>query len=109
MGPAAQEGIALVFPDTSPRGAGVAGEDDDWDFGTGASCNRRTGAAPLTPSSPCTGAGFYVNATNPKYARHYNMLTHVTLELPEVIQAAGLPIVSMLFPSCVRASASLRR
>lgn len=72
MGPAAQEGIALVFPDTSPRGAGVAGEDDDWDFGT--------------------GAGFYVNATNPKYARHYNMLTHVTLELPEVIQAAGLPI-----------------
>jgi S-formylglutathione hydrolase len=32
---AAQAGIALVFPDTSPRGAGVAGEDDDWQLGTG--------------------------------------------------------------------------
>ena len=28
-------GIALLFPDTSPRGAGIDGEDDDWDFGTG--------------------------------------------------------------------------
>lgn len=28
-------GIALVFPDTSPRGAGIEGEDKDWDFGTG--------------------------------------------------------------------------
>lgn len=33
---AGQEGLAVVFPDTSPRGAGIAGEDDDWDFGTGA-------------------------------------------------------------------------
>jgi S-formylglutathione hydrolase len=33
---AGQEGIAVVFPDTSPRGAGIEGEDDDWDFGTGA-------------------------------------------------------------------------
>ena len=32
---AAQRGIALLFPDTSPRGAGIEGEDDDWDFGTG--------------------------------------------------------------------------
>jgi S-formylglutathione hydrolase len=32
---AAEEGIAIVFPDTSPRGAGVEGEDDSWDFGTG--------------------------------------------------------------------------
>lgn len=32
---AASEGIALIFPDTSPRGAGIAGEEDDWDFGTG--------------------------------------------------------------------------
>ncbi|KZT02398.1 carbohydrate esterase family 1 protein [Laetiporus sulphureus 93-53] len=72
LGSAAQEGIALLFPDTSPRGAGIEGEDDDWDFGT--------------------GAGFYLNATNPKYSKNYNMLTHVTLELPEVIQVAGLPI-----------------
>lgn len=32
---AGKEGIALVFPDTSPRGAGVEGEDDDWQLGTG--------------------------------------------------------------------------
>jgi S-formylglutathione hydrolase len=72
MKDAASEGIALVFPDTSPRGAGVEGEDKDWDFGT--------------------GAGFYLNATNPVYSKHYNMLTHVTLELPQVIEAAGIPI-----------------
>ncbi|KAI0803327.1 carbohydrate esterase family 1 protein [Irpex lacteus] len=72
LGPAAKEGIAILFPDTSPRGAGIEGETDSWDFGV--------------------GAGFYVNATNPKYAKHYNMLTHVTEELPKVIQDAGLPI-----------------
>ncbi|KAI0706120.1 carbohydrate esterase family 1 protein [Cytidiella melzeri] len=72
LGPAAKEGIAMLFPDTSPRGAGIEGETDDWDFGV--------------------GAGFYVNATNPKYAKHYNMLTHITEELPKVIETAGLPI-----------------
>ncbi|KAJ7071204.1 carbohydrate esterase family 1 protein [Mycena amicta] len=45
FGPASTEGIAILFPDTSPRGAGVDGEDADWDFGT--------------------GAGFYLNATKP--------------------------------------------
>ncbi|KAF8642000.1 hypothetical protein AX16_009722 [Volvariella volvacea WC 439] len=69
---AATQGLAILFPDTSPRGAGIAGEDDDWDFGT--------------------GAGFYLDATNPKYAKHYNMAAFVTEELPKVIQAAGLPI-----------------
>ncbi|PSR76697.1 hypothetical protein PHLCEN_2v8294 [Hermanssonia centrifuga] len=72
FGPAAKEGIAILLPDTSPRGAGIEGEADDWDFGV--------------------GAGFYLNATNPKYAKHYNMLEHVTVELPKVIEAAGLPI-----------------
>ena len=42
----------------SPRGAGVEGEDEDWDFGT--------------------GAGFYVNATTEKWAKHYNMYDYVT-------------------------------
>lgn len=50
---AAEAGIALVFPDSSPRGAGVEGEDADWDFGT--------------------GAGFYLDATSDKYKQHYNM------------------------------------
>ncbi|KAK7064376.1 S-formylglutathione hydrolase [Favolaschia claudopus] len=72
FGPAAAKGIALLFPDTSPRGAGIEGEDADWDFGT--------------------GAGFYLNATNPKFSNHYNMLTHVTLELPQILEAADLPL-----------------
>ncbi|KIL71758.1 hypothetical protein M378DRAFT_155358 [Amanita muscaria Koide BX008] len=72
LGPAAERGIAILFPDTSPRGAGIEGEDDNWDFGT--------------------GAGFYLDATNPKYSKHYNMYTHVTTELPQVIEAASIPI-----------------
>ncbi|CAK5279995.1 unnamed protein product [Mycena citricolor] len=73
FGPAAAHGLAILFPDTSPRGAGAPDEDKDWDFGT--------------------GAGFYLNATNPAFATHYNMMTHVTMELPLTIEAAGLPIV----------------
>jgi S-formylglutathione hydrolase len=72
LGPAAKEDIAILFTDTSPRGAGIEGEDDDWDFGT--------------------GAGFYLNATNPKYARHYNMSTHIQLEIPQILETAALPI-----------------
>ena len=40
LGPAAKEGIAILFTDTSPRGAGIEGEDDDWDFGTGMAHSR---------------------------------------------------------------------
>jgi len=69
---ASSQGIALLFPDTSPRGAGIPGEDDDWEFGT--------------------GAGFYLDATKPEYTKYYNMATHVAVELPQVIEAAGLPI-----------------
>jgi len=72
LGPAAKEGIAILFTDTSPRGAGIEGENDDWDFGT--------------------GAGFYLNATNPKYSRHYNMGTHIQLEIPQILETAALPI-----------------
>ncbi|GAA5913061.1 hypothetical protein JCM6882_005551 [Rhodosporidiobolus microsporus] len=67
---AAAEGIAIVFPDTSPRGAGVEGEDKDWDFGT--------------------GAGFYVNATAEPWAKNYNMYKYVTEELPSLL--SSLPI-----------------
>ncbi|KAG2154653.1 carbohydrate esterase family 1 protein [Suillus clintonianus] len=72
MRDAAAQGIALLFPDTSPRNAGIEGEDVDWDFGS--------------------GAGFYLNATNPKWSKHYNMLNHITQELPQVLQKAGLPL-----------------
>ncbi|MEE8270429.1 MAG: S-formylglutathione hydrolase [Alphaproteobacteria bacterium] len=62
---AASHGILLVAPDTSPRGAGIAGEDDDWDFGT--------------------GAGFYLDATAEPWSRHYRMYSYVTDELPALI------------------------
>jgi S-formylglutathione hydrolase len=58
---AAELGIALVAPDTSPRDTGTAGEDDDWDFGS--------------------GAGFYVNATRRPWSRHYRMYDYVTRDL----------------------------
>lgn len=58
---ASKLGFAVVFPDTSPRGANIAGEDDSWDFGT--------------------GAGFYVNATQEPWLKHYNMYSYVHEEL----------------------------
>ena len=62
---AAEHGLMLVAPDTSPRGAGVPGEDDDYDFGS--------------------GAGFYVDATNPPWDVNYRMYSYVTSELPELV------------------------
>ncbi len=67
---AAENGIAMVFPDTSPRGADVA-DDAAFDLGQ--------------------GAGFYVNATESPWAAHYRMWDYVADELPRVI-AAGFPI-----------------
>jgi S-formylglutathione hydrolase len=64
---AARHGLMLVTPDTSPRDAGVAGAEQDWDFGV--------------------GAGFYLDATQEPYARHWRMESYVTQELPE--QVAG--------------------
>ncbi|MCW1919266.1 S-formylglutathione hydrolase [Rhodobacter sp. KR11] len=61
---AAREGIALVFPDTSPRGPGVA-DDAAYDLGQ--------------------GAGFYVDATQAPWAAQFQMWTYVTAELPAVL------------------------
>ncbi|MEZ4749069.1 MAG: S-formylglutathione hydrolase [Bdellovibrionota bacterium] len=63
---AAEHGLLVVAPDTSPRGASIPGEDKDWDFGT--------------------GAGFYVNATEEPWAAHYRMDAYVTEELPALIE-----------------------
>ena len=62
---AAALGLILVAPDTSPRGLDLPGEDEDWDFGT--------------------GAGFYLTATEAPWAGHYDMAAYVTRELPAVI------------------------
>lgn len=74
---AGKAGIALVFPDTSPRGAGMPGEEDDWDFGT--------------------SAGFYLNATAGKWAQHYRMYDFVVDEVPEVLGKQGYGLVSWVF------------
>lgn len=66
QGWAAEQGIALVFPDTSPRGEDVA-DDDAYDLGQ--------------------GAGFYVNATQIPWAPHFRMWDYVAEELPALIGA----------------------
>ncbi len=63
---AAEHGIALVCPDTSPRGEGVA-DAEGYDLGQ--------------------GAGFYVNATQPPWAAHYRMHDYVVDELPALVEA----------------------
>jgi S-formylglutathione hydrolase len=64
---AAQHGLLLVMPDTSPRNTGIANEDLDSDLGS--------------------GAGFYVDAIQEPWRQHYNMYSYVTQELPEIIRA----------------------
>lgn len=62
---ASKHGIAILYPDTSPRGLGLAGEKDSWDFGEGAS--------------------FYIDATKEPFKGHYNMESYVVDELPKTL------------------------
>lgn len=65
---AAKHGIAVVFPDTSPRGDDIpSSTDDTWWFGK--------------------GAGYYVDATTDKFKKNYNMYSYISKELPEVINS----------------------
>ena len=65
---AATLGLALVAPDTSPRGADVPDDPEGgWDFGH--------------------GAGFYVDASQEPWSRHYRMQSYVAVELPELLEA----------------------
>lgn len=70
---AAEYGLMLVVPDTSPRNTGIAGENDDWDFGSGAS--------------------FYVDATEEPWRKNYQMYTYIVQELPAII-AKHFPVKS---------------
>jgi S-formylglutathione hydrolase len=63
---AAELGLMLVAPDTSPRKARMPEDDKDWDFGL--------------------GAGFYVDATRAPWSSHYRMYSYVTRELPELVK-----------------------
>ena len=68
---AAELGLALLMPDTSPRGAGVDSEDHHWDFGV--------------------GAGFYLDATHAPWAGHWRMESYLLQELlPQSAEAFGL-------------------
>ena len=62
---AAKHDLILIAPDTSPRGACLQGEDDDYDFGA--------------------GAGFYVDATQSPWDKHYRMYSYITQELPSLV------------------------
>jgi S-formylglutathione hydrolase len=66
---AAELGLALIAPDTSPRGANVAGESESWDFGV--------------------GAGFYVDATQAPWAKNWRMESYITQDL--------LPLITQQF------------
>ncbi|MDA3877263.1 MAG: S-formylglutathione hydrolase, partial [Halothiobacillus sp.] len=69
---AAELGIALIMPDTSPRGDDVPDEPARYDLGQ--------------------GAGFYVNATQAPWSKHYQMYDYVTAELPALVEA-NLPLL----------------
>lgn len=71
---AAEHGVIIVCPDTSPRGEGVADAPDDWKLGC--------------------GAGFYVDATQAPWSSHYSMYSYVTAELPALV-AAHFPMADM--------------
>uniref|UniRef100_A0A8H7TMC7 S-formylglutathione hydrolase n=1 Tax=Bionectria ochroleuca TaxID=29856 RepID=A0A8H7TMC7_BIOOC len=58
-------GIALLYPDTSPRGTDLPGEHDAYDFGS--------------------GAGFYIDATKEPWSKNYKMESYVSKELPSVV------------------------
>lgn len=62
---AAEQGVMIVAPDTSPRGLNIPGEDESWDFGS--------------------GAGFYVDATKAPWEKNYQMYSYVTKELPALV------------------------
>lgn len=68
---AAELGLILVSPDTSPRGANIEGDNSNWDFGV--------------------AAGFYLDATQAPWAKHYRMESYITSEL--------LPLVLAQFPA----------
>jgi len=68
---ASEKGLAIVIPDTSPRKTGIEGEDKDWDLGSGAS--------------------FYVDATEKKWSKHYQMYSYILDELPSVVNSS-LPL-----------------
>lgn len=69
---AAELGVAIVCPDTSPRGDDIPDEPDNWQFGK--------------------GAGFYLDATQAPFATNYNMETYILEELPRLLDESSLAL-----------------
>lgn len=69
---AAELGIAIICPDTSPRGENIPDEPDNWQFGK--------------------GAGFYLDATQEPFAKNYKMQTYIVEELPDVLAKSELAL-----------------
>jgi len=67
---AAEEGLMLIAPDTSPRGANIAGESESWDFGV--------------------GAGFYLDATEAQWSSHYRMYSYLLELRALLVQELGI-------------------
>lgn len=65
---AAQHGLILVAPDTSPRGLNLPGDSESWDFGV--------------------GAGFYLDAAQEPWRRNYRMYSYVAKELPALVESS---------------------
>lgn len=63
---AKKHNIAMIFPDTSPRGVEIEGIKDDWALGE--------------------SAGYYMNATTDKWSKNFNMYSYITEELPKLVQ-----------------------
>ena len=76
---ASQHGLILIAPDTSPRGCNIPEEDVDWDLGT--------------------GAGFYINATQSPWSKHYQMYDYMVSELPSLVKQ-NFPIITELQSIC---------
>ncbi|KAM7200265.1 Alpha/Beta hydrolase fold [Rhypophila sp. PSN 637] len=66
---ASKRGLAILYPDTSPRGLNLPGEKDSWDFGE--------------------AAGFYIDAKAEPYAKNYKMETYITGDLPDALFGDG--------------------
>ena len=62
---AAKYGVAIICPDTSPRGEDVPDDKDNWQFGS--------------------GAGFYLNATQQPWVKNYQMYSYITKDLPALV------------------------
>lgn len=70
---AAEHGIIVVGPDTSPRGVKLPGDDESWDFGV--------------------SAGFYLDATMEPWSKHYKMGNYINVELYDLILTAFSNVV----------------